>query len=54
MKSSPIFIGVTEIRMKYYLARDKHDNTALESHEYTMSGHSSLRDERVGPGPTSP
>jgi hypothetical protein len=43
IKPSPIPEGVTEIRINYYLERDKHNNTTLESHEDTMSGHNSQR-----------
>jgi hypothetical protein len=38
----------------YNIARDKPDNKTLESHEETMSGHSSRHDQIVGLGPTSP
>jgi hypothetical protein len=54
IKSSPISEGVTEIRISYYLARDKPDNMTLVSHEDTTRGHSSWCDQGDDSGTPHP
>jgi hypothetical protein len=43
-----------EIQTNYILGRDRPDNMTLESHEDTMSGHSSRCDQRDDLGPPHP
>jgi hypothetical protein len=54
IKPSPISDGVVEIRIIYTLQGIKPDNTTLESHEDTTSGHSSRRDQGDDSGPPHP
>jgi hypothetical protein len=53
-KSSPISEGVVEIRIDIHLPREKPDNATLKSHEHTMSGNSSRRDQGDDLGPPHP